>query len=233
VTRSCLVLRHVAFEGLGVLAPILQERGFAIRIVEVGVDPFPAAEVQSCDLLVVLGGPIGVYETDAYPWLVEETQATGARLKAKKPTLGICLGAQLMAGALGAKVAPGADKEIGYAPLTLTEEGRASPLQALDGLMALHWHGDAFDLPEGASRLAFTAVCPNQAFALGAHALGLQFHAEVEPSTLESWLIGHTVELGKAKIDPRDLRAQAAAHGAATAAAGEKLFRDWLDGAFA
>jgi GMP synthase (glutamine-hydrolysing) len=233
VSRSCLVLRHIAFEGLGVLAPILRERGFAIRIIEVGVDPFPAAEVQSCDLLVVLGGPIGIYETEAYPWLVEERQAIGVRLAARKPTLGVCLGAQLMVGALGAKVAPGPAKEIGYAPLTLTDEGRASPLKALDGLMALHWHGDAFDLPDGASRLAFTDVCPNQAFALGAYALGLQFHAEVEPSTLEAWLIGHTVELGKAKIDPRDLRAQAARYGAATAAAGEKLFRDWLDGAFA
>jgi GMP synthase (glutamine-hydrolysing) len=233
VSRSCLVLRHVAFEGPGVLAPLLHERDFATRICEVGVDPFPAAEVLSCDLLVVLGGPIGVYETETYPWLIEETQAIGARLAAKKPTLGVCLGAQLMAAALGAKVAPGPAKEIGYAPLTLTDEGRASPLAALDGLMALHWHGDASRLPEGASLLAFTEICPNQAFSLGDYGLGLQFHAEVEPAALEAWLIGHSVELGKAKIDPRDLRAQAAAHGAATAAAGTRLFRDWLDGAFA
>jgi GMP synthase (glutamine-hydrolysing) len=233
VSRRCLVLRHVAFEGLGVLAPLLHKNGFNTRIVEVGVEPFPAEEVQSCDLLIVLGGPIGVYETEAYPWLVEEMKAIGARLAQRKPTLGICLGAQLMAAALGAKVAPGPAKEIGYAPLTLTDEGRASPLAALEGAHALHWHGDAFDLPEGGKRLASTAVCPNQAFALDHYALGLQFHAEVEPSSLEAWLIGHTVELGKAGIDPRELRAQAATRGAATARAGESLFRDWLKGAFA
>jgi GMP synthase (glutamine-hydrolysing) len=139
----------------------------------------------------------------------------------------------MMASALGGKVAPGPAKEIGYAPLTLTEAGRASPLAALDGVHALHWHGDAFDLPAGGERLAYTAVCPNQAFALDHYALGLQFHAEVEPSLLESWLIGHRVELGKAGIDPRALRLQAATHGATTARAGEILFRDWLKGAFA
>jgi GMP synthase (glutamine-hydrolysing) len=233
VSRSCLVLRHVAFEGLGVLAAQLHAGGFVTRICEVGVDPFPAEEVQSSDLLVVLGGPIGVYETEAYPFLIEETAAIGARLAAQKPTLGICLGAQLMAAALGARVAPGPAKEIGYAPLTLTDEGRAWPLAALEGEMALHWHGDAFDLPAGARRLAFTAICPNQAFAIGSYALGLQFHAEVEPSALEAWLIGHAVELGKAGIDPRELRVQAARYGAATAEAGKKLFRAWFEGAFA
>ncbi len=171
MSRSALVLRHVAFEGLGVLAPLLHDGDFTTRICEIGVDPFPAQEIQSCDLLIVLGGPIGVYETDAYPWLVEETAAIGERLRAQKPTLGICLGAQLMAAALGAKVAPGPAKEIGYAPLSLTDEGRASPLSALDGVQALHWHGDAFDLPAGAKRLAFTEICPNQAFSLGETAL--------------------------------------------------------------
>jgi GMP synthase (glutamine-hydrolysing) len=230
MSRSCLVLRHVAFEGLGVLGEILPEFGFETRVVDIGVDPFPAEETAGCDLLVALGGPIGVYETEAYPFLVDEIAAIGGRLQAKRPTLGVCLGAQLMTAALGAKVAPGPAKEIGYAPLTLTEAGRASPLAALEGVNVLHWHGDNFELPPGAQNLAFTSACPNQAFALGSHALALQFHAEVEPATLEAWLIGHTVELGKAGIDPRGLRAQAARFGAATAEAGKKLFRDWLEG---
>ena len=117
--------------------------------------------------------------------------------------------------------------------MTLTETGRASPLAHLDGVPVLHWHGDAFGLPEGAANLAFTGVCPHQAFALGTYALALQFHIEVEPATLEAWLIGHTVELGKAGIDPRELRAQAARTGAATMAAGGKVLRAWLDGVFA
>ncbi len=120
MSRSCLVLRHVAFEGLGVLADLLPAYDFVTRIREIGVEPLPEAEIAACDLLIVLGGPIGVYETEAYPFLVAEIAAISARLEAKKPTLGVCLGAQMMAAALGAKVAPGPAKEIGYAPLSLT-----------------------------------------------------------------------------------------------------------------
>ena len=134
-SRTCLVLRHVAFEGLGVLAELLPSYGFATRVCEVGVEPLPEAEIAACDLLIVLGGPIGVYETEAYPFLVAEKAAIAARLALKKPTLGICLGAQLMAAALGAKVAPGPAKEIGYALVTLTEAGLASPLAALGDIM--------------------------------------------------------------------------------------------------
>ena len=138
-----------------------------------------------------------------------------------------------MAAALGAKVAPGPAKEIGYAPLSLTER---RPRLAAGGAggrpgAALAWR--RIRAAGRAKRLAFTDVCPNQAFSLGDTALALQFHAEVEPASLEAWLIGHTVELGKAGLDPRDLRAQAARHGAATADAGKKLFGAWLDGVFA
>ncbi len=230
--RTCLVLRHLAFEGLGVLADILPGYGFETRFVEVGVDPLPLDEIASCDLLVVLGGPIGAYETEAYFFLVAEIAAIGDRLRAKKPTLGICLGAQMMAAALGAEVAPGPAKEIGYAPLTLTGDGRNSPLATLEGVNVLHWHGDAFGLPYGAKNLAFTPACPHQAFALDSFALGMQFHVEVDPATIKSWLIGHTVELGKAGIDPRSLRAQAADVGLATAQGGKKVFSAWLDGVF-
>jgi GMP synthase (glutamine-hydrolysing) len=232
-SRTCLVLRHVAFEGLGVLAELLPAYGFATRICEVGVEPVPEAEIAACDLLVVLGGPIGVYETAAYPFLIVEQDAIAARLALKRPTLGICLGAQLMAAALGGKVAPGPAKEIGYAPVTLTEAGRASPLAVLEGVPVLHWHGDAFGLPSGVKNLAFTSICPQQAFALDSWALALQFHVEAEPASLEAWLIGHTVELGNAGIDPRILRAQAADLGAVTAQAGKNMFSAWLDGVFA
>jgi GMP synthase (glutamine-hydrolysing) len=231
--KTCLVLRHVAFEGLGVLADVLPGYGFEARYVEVGIDPLELADIAAgCDLLVVLGGPIGVYESEAYPFLVAEIAAIGARLQARKPTLGVCLGAQMMAAALGAEVKPGPAKEIGYAPLTLSDDGQTSPLAALAGVEVLHWHGDAFGLPEGARNLAFTAACPHQAFALDSFALGLQFHVEVDPAKIESWLIGNTVELGKAGIDPRTLRAQALKVGAATAEAGKKVFSAWLDGVF-
>ncbi len=233
MSRSCLVLRHVAFEGLGVLAKLLPELGFEVRISEVGVNPLPVEDIASCDLLVVLGGPIGVYEVENYPWLVDEIAAIGERLKARKPTLGVCLGAQLMAASLGARVGPGPAKEIGYAPLGLTPTGLNSVLAPLGDQPVLHWHGDNFDLPRGSVRLAFTAACPNQAFAIGNHALGLQFHLEVEPESIESWLIGHTVELSKAGVRPASLRRQAAQYGEETAARGAVVVARWLEEAFA
>jgi GMP synthase (glutamine-hydrolysing) len=227
--KRALALRHVAFESLGVLARILRDYGFQASCHDIGAGPLPSAEIESCDLLIALGGPIGVYEFEDYPFLPQEIAAIGARVRRGKPTLGICLGAQMMAAALGARVAPGPAKEIGFSPLHLKDADNA-PLAPLEGVPVLHWHGDVFDLPEGAVSLASTPLCPHQAFSLGAHALALQFHAEVEPDALESWLIGHTCELGKAGIKPGELRRQAAATGEATARAGEKMFRLWLDG---
>ena len=182
------------------------------------------------ELVVVLGGPIGVYETSSYPFLVDERDAIGARLNAGKATLGVCLGAQLMAAALGADVRPTGRKEIGYAPLTLTVEGRQSVLAPLDGAPVLHWHGDEFAIPEEAARLAETPGFPNQAFSVGPNLLGLQFHIEADSARLEQWLIGHANELAAAGIDPRQLRADAATYGPQLAAVASGVLRDWLDG---
>jgi GMP synthase (glutamine-hydrolysing) len=231
--RSCLALRHVAFENAGVIARVLAEEGFSLTVLDVGVDPLPLDDVVGADLLLVLGGPIGVYETEDYPFLKAELEAIRRRLAARRPTLGVCLGAQLMAAALGARVAPGPGKEIGYAPVELTSAGWSSALAPLAARPVLHWHGDNLELPAGALRLASTRLCPNQAFSLGAYALGLQFHLEVEPAALEAWLIGHTVELAKAKIKPATLRRQADEHGAATAQVGAQIVANWLKGAFA
>jgi GMP synthase (glutamine-hydrolysing) len=228
--RTCIAVRHVAFEDLGLLAPLVAARGFAVRYVDAPLERLDAASLTAADLVVVLGGPIGVYEDDVYPFLTGELAAIKTRVAAKKPTLGVCLGAQLMAKALGADVAPGPQKEIGYAPLAVTEEGRAAGLGDFSSVPVLHWHGDNFALPAGATRLASTAACPNQAFSLGAAVLGLQFHVEVDPSTIETWLVGHTVELGKAGIDPRTIRAQAASVGQATAEKGRVFLATWLDG---
>ncbi|HEX4408219.1 MAG TPA: glutamine amidotransferase [Xanthobacteraceae bacterium] len=229
LARTCLVVRHVAFEDLGLLGPLLSARGYEIRFLEAGVDPLNADDIVAPDLAVVLGGPIGVYETDAYPFITDEIKAVAARLTSGKPILGICLGAQLMTAALGARVAPGPVKEIGWAPVMLSDAGKNSVLAPLAGVPVLHWHGDNCDLPSGCTQLASTAPCPVQAFIRSPSQLGLQFHVEVEPARIERWLIGHTVELGKAGIDPRTLRAQAAEHGAETAAAGRAVLSAWLD----
>jgi len=139
----------------------------------------------------------------------------------------------MMAAALGARVAPGSVKEIGFAPLTLTQAGRASVLGPLGSSRVLHWHGDNCELPAGCARLASTAHCPVQAFARTPSQLALQFHLETEPARLETWLVGHTVELGKVGIDPCELRRQIATAGPATAQLGRKVLAHWLDTAVA
>ena len=206
--KRCTVLSHVAFEDLGLLEPVLRERGFQLRIVDVPAQGVPGeADVASADLWVVLGGPIGVYETDRYPFLGPEQDAIGRRLTAQAPVLGICLGAQMMAAALGGTVAANPNgKEIGWSLLSLSDAGRRSPVRHLEGLNVLHWHGDAIDPPKGAAILASTAATACQAFAWGKRALALQFHPEPTARGLERWLVGHAAELNMSKVDIAALR---------------------------
>jgi len=227
--KLCLAVRHVAFEDLGLLGPLVVSRGYRVRYHDAGIDPFDSTTLSAPDLVIVLGGPIGVYERDAYPFIADEIAAIAARIAAEKPILGICLGAQLMAAALGGRVAPGPVKEIGWAPLTLTADGRKSALAPLGAAPVLHWHGDNCELPADCLHLASTAACPVQAFARSPLQLALQFHLETEPARFESWLIGHTVELGKAGIDPNELRKQAQTFGAKTREVGGKVLAAWLD----
>jgi GMP synthase (glutamine-hydrolysing) len=229
--KICTALRHVAFEDLGSFEPVLRAAGYAITYVEAGYDDLTALDPLSSDLVVVLGGPIGAYDDGDYPFLRDELRLIEARLAAGRPLIGLCLGAQLMARALGAKVYPNpAGREIGWSPLTLTAEGTASPLAELDGIDVLHWHGDMFDLPEGARLLASTAITPNQAFSHGSAALGLQFHVEATGRGLERWFIGHAAEIAAARLSVPDLRAATAHHAAALERHGADVLTRFLDG---
>lgn len=225
-SRHAIVVQHLAFEDLGSFAPVLREQGWTWRCLQAGVDDLAAA--RDADLLIVLGGPIGVYETDAYPFLIDEIALLRERLATQRPTLGICLGSQLMAAALDARVYPGGRKEIGWSPLQLTAAGQASCLRHLAGVPVLHWHGDTFDLPSGSTHLARSAEYPHQAFAVGTHALALQCHPEAQLQDFERWLIGHACELASAQLDVPTLRAAAQAHAPALAAAAARVLRDWL-----
>jgi GMP synthase (glutamine-hydrolysing) len=226
--RSAVAIRHVAFEDAGILADVLAARGIALRYLDAGVDNL--APAKNADLLLVLGGPIGIYGFDRYPFLKHELAAIETAVRQGKPVIGICLGAQALAAVLAARVYPGKRKELGWAPLTLTEAGASSPLGALTDVSVLHWHGDTFDLPVGATRLASTGITPNQAFAFGPKVLALQFHVELLAKDLERWLIGHTVELAKEKVDLARLRADTARLALATNDAAKRLFDAWLDG---
>jgi GMP synthase (glutamine-hydrolysing) len=195
--REALVIRHVAFEDLGNLADALHQARLSVTYREAGLDTLMDIDPLGPELIVILGGPIGAYEEEKYPFLIDELHILETRLTADLPTLGICLGSQLMARALGAKVYPGPCKEIGWFSLQLTEPGRRSPLAFLtdDQMKVLHWHGDTFDLPQGATRLASTLLYENQAFSWGKGWLALQFHPEVTLKGLERWVIGHACEI--------------------------------------
>ncbi|MBN8867685.1 MAG: glutamine amidotransferase [Solirubrobacterales bacterium] len=224
---KAVAIRHVLFEDLGILEPLLGRRGYEVEYLDAGVDPLGEAPVEA-DLLVVLGGPIGVGDVGRYPFLGEEISLLERRLASDRPTLGICLGAQLMAAALGAGVGPTGRTEIGFGPLDLTPAGAASALAPLAGIPVFHWHGDEFQIPAGAERLASTEGFPNQAFSCGDAALALQFHIEADPRHLERWLIGHSGELAAAGIDPRDLRDDAARFGDRLADAATEVVDAWL-----
>ena len=230
--KTCIAIRHVAFEDAGLLGDVLAARGFSLRYLEAGVDDFALA--AEADLLVVLGGPISVYEESSYPFLTDELRVIGDRLRDERPVIGFCLGAQLMARALGARVYPNpAGKEIGWSALSLTEAGRNSPLAKITDIPVLHWHGDTFDLPHGAQLLASTPTTPHQAFSWGYSALALQFHPEVSARGLERWYIGHAAEIGSTPgLTVPELRA--ASHSAAPRLklAGRDMLASWLEQTF-
>jgi GMP synthase (glutamine-hydrolysing) len=226
--RQAIAIRHVSFETLGTFETELERAGYELTYADVANGGLAILDALVPDLLIVLGGPIGVYEADTYPFLITELALIKSRLRAGLPLLGICLGAQLIAAALDARVASTGVKEIGFAPLALTDAGANGPLRHLADVPVLHWHGDAFELPVGATLLATTPVC-NQAFAVGRNVLGLQFHPEADTTgDLEAWLIGHACELAGAAINPRIIRTDARRHGSALADAGRAMFAEWL-----
>lgn len=228
--KTAIAIRHLHFEDLGSLEPLLVARGYAVRYLDVTTEDWCAADAVAADLLVVLGGPIGAFDDALYPCLADELAVIAERLRYQRPLLGICLGAQLIARALGAGVSSMGFKEIGFAPLKLALAGGSSPLAALGDVPVLHWHGDRFEIPAGATRLAGTSVCDNQVFCVGRHVLALQCHLEADPRHIERWLVGHACELAQTGTDPRALRAEAQALRSDVPRAAKAVFASWLDG---
>lgn len=177
-------LQHVEYEDLGALAPLLVARGATLTRTLVpagGRLPAPG----DFDFLVVLGGPMSVNDDAALPWLAPEKALIGQAIAAGTPVLGICLGAQLMARALGAAVGPSPEREVGWWPVEAVAPPAAPPWPVFAfpaRVTALHWHGESFALPAGAVHLARSAGCPHQAMQVGPRAIGLQFHPEADPA---------------------------------------------------
>lgn len=185
--------QHVPFEGLGSIQAWLEATGYDITVTRFYERPeLPVA--QEVDFLVVMGGPMSVNDQEAYPWLVAEKSFIRDVIEAGKPVLGICLGAQLIASAMGGVVRPNPVKEIGWFPV---EGVKPDPLLARGGsfrfpsvVQAFHWHGETFELPSRAIRLARSEACENQAFQLGRSVIGLQFHLETTPESARQ-LVAH------------------------------------------
>ena len=222
-----LAFRHVPFEGLGHIQPVLESCQVGVQYVDLyqegqlGELPSDPAEAAG---LIFMGGPMSV--NDGLPYLERETAILREALERGQPVLGVCLGSQLLARAAGARVYPNPRREIGWYDICLTVAGLADPLLGqLDARQPVfHWHGETFDLPRGAEWLACSEACPHQAFRLGSNAYGLQFHLEVTPEMIEDWQ-QQDVNCG----DVRELDGPLDAHrGAAELADGaSRVFRRW------
>ena len=190
--------QHVPYEGLGNIEGWIKSQKYALSATRFyAADPLP--QLAGIDWLIIMGGPMGAYDDKKYPWLTAEKQFIRDSINAGKKVLGICLGAQLIANVLGAKVYPHIHKEIGWFPLKLTDEGReAKAIREFPGeFLVFHWHGDTFSFPPGAQHLAETVACRNQAFSYGDKVVGLQFHLDVQRENIEQWIKNGAAELVK------------------------------------
>lgn len=178
-------LQHVPFEGLGSIESWLLKAGYEIsstKFFDSGLLPV----IKDVDFLVVMGGPMSVNDETEYPWLLKEKDFIRSVMETGKPVLGICLGAQLIANAMGGEVFPNAVKEIGWFPIEPVKSENKSIFQFTQELEVFHWHGETFNLPKGAVQIAKSKGCVNQAFQIGRNVIGLQFHLETTPVSAQA-----------------------------------------------
>lgn len=228
------MIQHEPGEGPGTLANVLRERGADLRIVHPYRGERVPRSLGACAGLVVLGGGMGAYDVERYPHLRDEIAVIEGALRGGRPMLGICLGSQLLAAALGAKVQPMGRREIGWREVELSSAARTDPLwaRAPERFTAFHWHGDSFDLPAGAVRVASSRECENQAFRHGL-AFGMQFHPEVDEGILHIMAESGREELEAAGVGIDAVLAPMREHLAGWQAVARDAFEAWAQIALA
>lgn len=229
--KTALIIRHVPVEGVAAFRVPIEAAGYDVDRIDVSDPGFASRDLCRPDLLIMMGGPMGVYDHSEHPWIKCQLRRLAQRLAADRPTLGVCLGAQMIAAALGAEVFPGPATEVGFHPVTIHPAGLAGPLRHVVDVPVLHWHGDTFALPENVELLASSALYPHQAFRRGPNLLALQFHAEMgHDPRFESWLEKWPEAIAAAGTDADALRAAHEAYGPAAVAAGQAMIAEWLTG---
>lgn len=210
IAMSVLILKNVPSEGPGTIEDHLRENDIAYRIIDLAAEELPSAE--KADTLVIMGGPMSVNEANIYPYIKKEIELVRDFILKDKKVFGVCLGAQIMASSLGARVYRGPQKEIGWFDIELQEEGVKDPLMMKMAVhpkagdfwkkfKVFHWHGETFDLPPGAVRLAKSVLYPNQAFRYGRNAYAFQFHIEVGKEMAYDWLKDEAVDMDMIAMD--------------------------------
>ncbi|GAA2029581.1 glutamine amidotransferase [Agromyces tropicus] len=229
-TPVALVLRHDSAIGLGNLGPTLEAHGYEVRFLDAPNEDVTAIDPLGPDVVVVLGGDEGVYEAEEYPYLAHEIELLRARIAAEAPIFGVCLGAQLLAAALGADVYRGPRKEVGWLGVELTDAGEASPVRHTRDVRFVQWHGDTFDLPDGVELLAGSRQYANQAFRRGDWLLAVQFHPEVTHEIHEDWLAAWGDELPEYGLTVDGMRELQATCGPSAAAASAAILGEFVEG---
>lgn len=226
-----LAVQHICCETAGKIENVLQARGFSTTRVQIFKGHQVPRELGGAASLVILGGPMGVYEGERYPFLRQEAGLIEEALKSGKPVLGICLGSQLLASVLGARVKRGEKKEIGWHPVRLTESAATDALwkEIASPFIAYHWHGDVFDLPSGSVSLASSDLTPCQAFRHGDNAYGFVFHMEVTETIVRDMVRVFADELRAEELDGEEILRQAKEHLQALNQIGETVFQRWAE----
>jgi GMP synthase (glutamine-hydrolysing) len=229
--KTALIIRHVPYEGVAGYRDPIEAAGYHVDRIDVTDPGFAALDLRQHDLLIMMGGPMGVYEQDRYPWITCQMRRLAQRLEADLPTLGVCFGAQMMAAALGAEVYPGPVKEVGFHPIVVHDHAQDSPLRHLVDVPVLHWHGDTFTLPAGVDLLASSHIYDHQAFRRGNNLLAVQFHAEMGlDERFNAWIAEWPESVIEAGGDEASLRAAHDNLGPAAVGAGQAMIAEWLNG---